>query len=96
MQGDVSSPRAGRKNRPRATDRTMSAEIQVLFFFLPPSAKIARNWSTTVEIDHYQSISRGNGQKQPLPVGTTGSGRSAYRSTGGLARTARYGGLTAR
>ncbi|RRT48534.1 hypothetical protein B296_00016827 [Ensete ventricosum] len=94
MQGDVSSPRAGRKNRPRATDRTMSAEIQVLlFFFLPPSAKIARNWSTTVEIDHYQLISRGNGQKQPLPVGTTGSGRSAYRSTGGLARIARYGAL---
>ncbi|RWV97986.1 hypothetical protein GW17_00039189 [Ensete ventricosum] len=48
----------GRRNRPRAKDRESNIRLQVLpflllffslFFFLPPSADIARNWLQTVE-----------------------------------------------
>ncbi|RZS22681.1 hypothetical protein BHM03_00055488 [Ensete ventricosum] len=38
MQGDVSSPRTGRRNRPQATGEEIQVLFFSLFFFLPPSS----------------------------------------------------------
>ncbi|RRT55294.1 hypothetical protein B296_00036859 [Ensete ventricosum] len=67
--------------RPRVMDSTgeeqrnsrdfLSLFFFSLFFFLPPSAVTARNWPPAIEIDHYLSISSGNGAETAPIDGTT-------------------------
>ncbi|RWW35394.1 hypothetical protein BHE74_00059680, partial [Ensete ventricosum] len=62
-RGDVSSPRAGRRNRQRATDRdresTMS--VQVLPLLLSPSVDTARNQPPMVKINRNRLTAASNG-----------------------------------
>ncbi|RZS13620.1 hypothetical protein BHM03_00045224 [Ensete ventricosum] len=65
------SPRAGRRNRPRATDHASEEDSRFFFslsFFLPPSIDTARNRLTMVEINRYRPTATGDGQNRSLLV----------------------------